>query len=328
MSDARTTGLLQVNEIRTIEKQQAVDHKFLNILIFLVFINIAWCVFAWRSEAESSLAAGIVGGEFEYSVQRGESLASVGARFGVAVRTLARANGLAHDARLRENQTLHVDNRHIVPTTLADGILINIPQRMLFYFKSGKLTYHFPVGLGRPDWPTPTGPFTILSTEQDPVWDVPKSIQEEMRRAGKPVLTCVPPGPNNPLGKHWLGLSFPGYGIHGTIAPASIYQFRTHGCVRLHPDDVAELSSVVSAGTTGLITYRRLMVARIGNQIYLEVHPDVYGKIPNALTQFQDIARHQNFAGEVDWQRAMDIIRKQAGIARLITKGVDPIVEK
>ena len=51
----------------------------------------------------------------------------------------------------------------------------------------------------------------------------------------------MPPGPDNPLGKHWLGLSIHGYGIHGTIAPSSIYQFRTHGCIRLHPDDIAEL---------------------------------------------------------------------------------------
>ena len=308
--------------------QQFTYHKFMYLLIFLVFSSIAFCTFARASEADTALSARIVGGEFEYTVQRGDSLTGVGARFGVPVRILAGANSLSANARLHENQKLSIDNRHIVPATLDDGILINIPQRMLYYFKGGELIHYFPVGLGRPDWPTPTGNFTIVSTEEDPVWDVPKSIQEEMRRAGKPVLTCVPPGPNNPLGKHWLRLSFPGYGIHGTIAPASIYQFRTHGCVRLHPDDVAKLFAVVFAGTTGLITYRRLMAARIGKQIFLEVHPDVYGKNPDALKQFNQIARYHNFAGEVDWERAMDIIRKQAGIASLITKGVDPIVEK
>ncbi len=301
--------------------------KFLYTLTFAVSVSIACCTYAVGGEKDATISARIVGGKFEYMVKRGDTLTGVGARFGVAARTLARTNGLAHDARLRENQTLHVDNRHIVPLVLDDGILINIPQRMLFYFRGGELKHYFPLGLGRPDWPTPTGSFTILSTEEDPVWDVPKSIQEEMRRAGKPVLTCVPPGPNNPLGKHWLRLSFPGYGIHGTIAPASIYQFRTHGCVRLHPDDVAELFAVVTAGTTGVITYRRLMVARIGKQIFLEVHPDIYGKNPDAVNYFKEIAGNHNFAGEVDWERSMGIIRNQAGIAGLITKGETPIVD-
>ena len=56
-----------------------------------------------------------------------------------------------------------------------------------------------------------------------------------MRREDKVVLTQVPPGPENPLGKHWVGLSIPGIGIHGTLAPASIYHFQSHGCIRLHP---------------------------------------------------------------------------------------------
>src|SRR5207244_4257585 len=58
---------------------------------------------------------------------------------------------------------------------------------------------------------------------------------------GKPVLTHVPPSPANPLGKYWLGLSIPGVGIHGTNAPSSIYNLQTHGCIRLHPDDIEKL---------------------------------------------------------------------------------------
>ena len=75
-------------------------------------------------------------------------------------------------------------------------------------------------------------------------WIVPESIQEEMRREGKDVLTRVPPGPDNPLGRHWIGLSIGGIGIHGTIAPSSVYHFRSHGCIRLHPDDVEEKAGI------------------------------------------------------------------------------------
>jgi lipoprotein-anchoring transpeptidase ErfK/SrfK len=80
----------------------------------------------------------------------------------------------------------------------GDAILVNVPQRM------------------------PLGEYEIDERVTDKPWIVPRSIQEEMRREGKPVLTIVPPGPDNPLGRHWLGLSRVSCGIHGTIVPASI----------------------------------------------------------------------------------------------------------
>ncbi len=82
------------------------------------------------------------------------------------------------------------------------------------------------MAVGRADWQTPLGDFTIVIKEEDPTWDVPLSIQQEMRRAGKRVVKSVPPGPANPLGRFWLGLSLDSVGIHGTIAPLSIYSLR------------------------------------------------------------------------------------------------------
>ncbi|HSK28725.1 MAG TPA: L,D-transpeptidase, partial [Candidatus Limnocylindria bacterium] len=164
--------------------------------------------------------------------------------------------------------------------------------------------------------------FRVVEKREDPTWHVPPSIQEEMRRAGKPVATCVPPGPDNPLGKHWLRLSIGGYGIHGTIAPASIYQFQTHGCIRAHPDDIAALYSEVSLGTPVTLVYRRLMIAKVGRQVFLEVHRDVYGKEPHIETRFEELLRTMNLESMVDRQLAEDIIRKQDGIAREITRGM------
>jgi L,D-transpeptidase ErfK/SrfK len=178
------------------------------------------------------------------------------------------------------------------------------------------------VALGRHDWPTPTGSFKIVVKEENPTWDVPKSIQEEMQREGKAVKTCVPPGPDNPLGKHWLGLSIGGYGIHGTIAPGSIYQFQTHGCIRAHPDDVAELFEEVSGGTPVIIVYRRLMLADIDGKIYLEVHRDIYKKEPDAQAQFDHLLRALNLTSKVDRVLAADIIREQGGIVREIGRKI------
>jgi L,D-transpeptidase ErfK/SrfK len=274
--------------------------------------------------ATQSLSNAWVGREFVHAVQKGQTLAILGARFGVEVNVLAANNGLRPNALLKEGQTLRIDNRHIVPRSTADGILINLPQRMLFHIRQGQVIQSYPVGLGRPDWPTPTGHFKVISKEENPVWDVPKSIQEEMRREGKIVQQRVPPCPENPLGKHWMGLSIRGYGIHGTIAPTSIYQFRTHGCIRLHPEDIAALFAEISTDAPGLLLYQRLMVARLEDQVFLEVHRDVYRKEPNPLENLLAIVRTNNLEPVLDWTAAKAIIAKQEGVAREVTKRAAP----
>jgi L,D-transpeptidase ErfK/SrfK len=270
---------------------------------------------------QSALQMQIVGGESPYVVRQGDSLTALSARMGVDVRVLAADNGLPPTSALHLAQELRVNNLHIVRRSLADGIVINIPQRMLFYFREGQMIRHFPVGLGRPDWRTPIGDFTITVKEENPTWDVPQSIQEEMRREGKPVLTCVPPGPDNPLGKHWLGLSIAGIGIHGTIAPASIYRFQTHGCIRAHPEDIAGLFPLVSRGTRGTLLYKPLLVAKIGDKLYLEVHRDIYRREPDLRESFAQAIRDADLGSLVDRFLAEDIIRKQEGIARDISIG-------
>ena len=281
------------------------------------------CLFAGAAsngEDRLLLSDQLVGREFTYIVQPGDSLTAIGARFGVGVNTLADGNKLTHNARLKIPQELIVDNRHIVPRAIDYGVVINIPQRMLYLLKEGQALRAYPVALGKQDWPTPSGRFRIAVKEENPVWDVPKSIQEEMRREGKEVKTCVPPGPDNPLGQHWLGLSVSGYGIHGTIAPSSIYQFQTHGCIRLHPDDVAELFPAVERGTPVLLIYRRILVASFGGRVFLEVHRDIYGKQPSIEAELKQLAESEILASRIDWSRAGDIIRRQDGIARDVTQ--------
>lgn len=290
---------------------------FLNGILLAVFFSI-FLIGRVSGQEPLPVSNQLVGGEFAYLVQKGDSLTGIGARFGVGVDHLGAINNLSASALLKAGQQLRIDNRHIVPIAVNDGIVINIPQRMLFYFKESRLVRSFPVGLGRHDWPTPIGQFNIAVKEENPVWDVPKSIQEEMRREGKAVKTCVPPGPENPLGKHWLGLSLGGYGIHGTIAPASIYRFQTHGCIRAHPDDITLLFNDVSRGTSGMLLYRRLMIASVGGKIYLEVHGDIYRKQPDVFDKFEGSARAIELGSEVDRELAKDIIRKEEGIAREI----------
>lgn len=266
-----------------------------------------------------SLSPTLTGGMFEYNVQSGDYLIKIGARFGVEATALSYDNSLEYDALLMPEQKLVINNLHIVPQNIPDGILINLPQRMLYYFRAGELMLAYPVGLGKPSWPTPTGEFSVISKIVNKAWRVPKSIQEEMRREGHLVKTEVPPGPKNPLGKHWLGLSIASIGIHGTIAPASIYKFQSHGCIRLHPDDIEKLFSQVALGETGSIIYAPLLLTESEGKVFLEVHQDIYKKSDVSLAALQQLANEAKLSDDVDWELAKYMLDLKDGIAHEIT---------
>jgi L,D-transpeptidase ErfK/SrfK len=274
-----------------------------------------------RTAAETGPQDRIVGRELVYVVRPGDSLTVIGARFGVDAGRLARSNGLTPTARLPIGRTLRVDNRHVVPDVVGEGIVINVPQRLLFFFRDGKLAAWYPVALGRRDWQTPTGLFEVASKRSKPTWHVPPSIQRELRQQGKPVQIEVAPGPNNPLGDYWIGLSASFCGIHGTNAPASIYSFRTHGCVRLHPDDIADLFPRVSIGTPVEVVYEPVLAARqTDGSIFLEVNPDVYGRTGSLRAAFDALATRLQILELVDPARVDAALEAREGRASRIDR--------
>jgi L,D-transpeptidase ErfK/SrfK len=263
----------------------------------------------------SFLVLQIIGSDFMYTIQKGDSLTSIGSRFGVDARVIAETNSLQSD-KLAIGQALRIDNRHIVPPSNRVSILVNVPQRMLFYFSPASAPTAYPVAAGRAGWRTALGDFQVVRMEENPTWYVPVSIQNEMRRNGKPVLTRVPPSPENPLGKFWIALNIGGIGIHGTNAPASIYHLVTHGCIRLHPDDISDLYSKVSLGMNGRVIYEPVLLAHIENDIFLEAHPDPYKLGEDPLAQTLNEARDGGFLESLDLELVKEVIRKRDGIAR------------
>lgn len=252
-----------------------------------------------------------------YVVRAGETLTSIGAVHGVDWRLIARDNDLDSPDVVRAGQTLRIDNRHLVPQApFENGIVINIPQRMLFHFGGGRLLHSFPAGLGRVDWPTPVGTFEVTARDEDPTWVVPPAIQEEMRRNGRPVVELVPPGPSNPLGAFRIRLDEPGYGIHGTNEPDSVYGFPSHGCIRLRPEDIAELYPLTAIGTPVHIVYEPVLFAALPDgRAFLEVHPDVYGESGDGLESANRLIGESGLMA-VDPEALGTIVEEAAGIAR------------
>ena len=261
------------------------------------------------------------GGAITRVVAEGETLASLGARHGVSPSALARDNGLKAGAKLKPGQELRIDNAHIVPHRPDVSLVLNVPQRMLFWQGGDGTAIGYPVAVGRPDWRTPRGPFTVLIKEQDPTWDVPASIQREMQQRGQRVITRMPPCPENPLGEYWLGLSLPGVGIHGTPTPGSIYRAVTHGCIRLHPDDVRDLFPRVEAGAAGMSLYEPVLLAQVDGQVLLESHPDIYGLGPRSpLPLIRRAAAASSWTDLIDWSEVEAVLRRRDGMARVISR--------
>ncbi len=274
--------------------------------------------------AETSLfQPQIVGREFDYVVRRGDSLSGLGARLGVNAKALGARNGIVPSGKLRPGQILRVDNRHIVPATLEDGILINLPQRLLFLFESSRLVAWYPVAVGQPAWQTPTGSYQVVTRETDPIWNVPVSIQQEMRLKGEKVRTKVPPGPGNPLGEYWMGLSLSCCGIHSTNAPQSVYQFKTHGCIRLAPEDAEDLFYRIGVGARVEIIYEPILLAENPDGTTLvEVHPDVYRRT-ESNERATKIAESRGLPAGRDSLEWAEALRGEGGIATLISASSD-----
>ena len=263
----------------------------------------------------------LVGSVADYIVNRGDTVRSIGARFGVDTAILARENGMRVGGSLALGQILRIDSRHIVPTALDSvELVVNIPHRMVFHRGADGSTVGYPIAVGRPSWPTRTGTFTVKVLERHPTWEVPRSIIEESRRAGRVQPSVVPPGPNNPLGDYWIGLSTPGIGIHATNAPASIFRAVSHGCIRVHPDDIAQLFGRVQVGASGRIIYEPVLLADVDGNVYLEVHRDVYRRSAGTPSEAARIlAAEAGVSQRIDWAAADLVAAAGDGVARNVT---------
>jgi L,D-transpeptidase ErfK/SrfK len=271
----------------------------------------------------------VVGSVREHTVAPGDTVRSLSARFGVGEAVIAADNALPSGRRPLVGQILRIDTRHIAPPESATTeMVINIPQRHVFLSPDGLHVTAYPIAVGRADWRTPLGVFTIIEKELQPVWDVPLSIQEEMRRLGQRVQTTVPPGRDNPLGAFFIRSSFPSVGLHGTTSPNSIYRFATHGCLRLHPEDIAEVFEQVAVGTRGQIVYQPILLARTVEGILLEAHPDAYRKGGTSpIDVVRGMVEGSGLAEGLDWQAVRDVLTQRSGTARLVSVSQRPLTD-
>jgi L,D-transpeptidase ErfK/SrfK len=266
----------------------------------------------------AALGRTMTGETVEYVVSAGETFESIGDKLGVDALAIARRNTRWVHAPLVAGMKLTVDVHRTVPGGLDRGIIVSVAQNRVFLLDVESIV-SMPAGVGRSAWPTPSGEFFVIKKEVNPTWDVPPSIQEEMRRLGRRVVKRIPPGPNNPLGEYWVGLSLPNLGIHGTNAPSTVPGYSTHGCIRLSAGHIKLLFERVEVGTPGVIVRQPAFLTRHDGRIFVEVQRDLYGHDPDVLDSLEAAAAYLGVRDHVDWRRVQDAIRVREGLAINVT---------
>ena len=165
--------------------------------------------------------------DFVYEVKEGDTLTKIAQRFNTTPELIKKANRLKED-NLRVGMRLKI-------TKTKFSVLVDKSQNKLTLKADEKVLKVYTVSTGMNDV-TPVGTFKIINKVVNPVW----------YKDGR----AIPPGnPENILGSHWLGLSKPGYGIHGTTQPETIGKHITQGCIRMYNQDVEELYTILPIGT-------------------------------------------------------------------------------
>jgi len=128
------------------------------------------------------------------------------------------------------------EQKAVVAGTPKRVIVVSLEDRKLALVEDGQVKKIYTVAVGKPSTPSPVGTFTIARRVANPTY----------HHNGKTVL----PGPGNPVGTRWMGLSKQGYGIHGTNEPKSIGKAASHGCIRMAQADLEEFYELVAVGDT------------------------------------------------------------------------------
>ncbi|MFK7897554.1 MAG: L,D-transpeptidase family protein [Myxococcota bacterium] len=218
---------------------------------------------------------------------------------------------------------------HLLPSGDQEGITINLAEQRLYFFDPSEegQVLSFPIGVSREGWETPLGETRIIRKRAAPTWFPTASAREEDPSLGR----SVGPGPENPLGTHALYLDWPTYLIHGTNEPDGVGRRVSRGCIRLYPEDIIRLFEITPVETKVRVIHDPVKIARVGNEVYLEVHPTLEEmKLLEEEARVEEIVpedlreRIKAAAGDatsrINWKLAYQTAAQRRGVPVLITR--------
>jgi lipoprotein-anchoring transpeptidase ErfK/SrfK len=148
----------------------------------------------------------------------------------------------------RSGTRIMVANVGSRPRATVDKVVVDKQERSVSAFDDkGNLVGYYPASVGSDEKPAPSGIFKVNGVDKNPTYHYDPKLAFKGVKA-KHKLT-IRPGPNNPVGLVWIGLTAPSYGIHGTPSPEKVSKTESHGCIRLTNWDALALASMVHRGT-------------------------------------------------------------------------------
>ena len=283
----------------------------------------------------------VVGAVTYVTAREDDTLLDIARRHGLGYEDIVRANPDVDTWLPGEGTQVVLPTRYVLPPGPRSGVVLNLAEYRLYYYPIAKdgerpVVMTYPISIGRMDWETPLGRTSIIQKVTNPSWYPPESIRAEHAADGDPLPRVVPPGPDNPLGKHAMRLGLPGYLIHGTNRPDGVGMRVTHGCIRMFPEDIDYLFGRVGVNTPVRIINEPVKVGWDGDELVVEVHEtlevaapedvaaetseqsieDEVPQVRDAMTSLtQQFVRATNDRpGMLDWDVAEDLLTRADGI--------------
>jgi L,D-transpeptidase ErfK/SrfK len=301
-------------------------------LFLRISIALGLTLALWSGQSDASVftlqadGSAVIGADTIITTHYEDTLLDLARQYSLGYDEIIRANPGVDMWLPGEGRQIVLPGRRILPPGPREGIVVSIPEHRLYYFPSStrngpKVVVTYPVSIGKLGRNTPLGRTSVIAKVEHPSWYPTASILKEHADAGDPLPAVVPPGPDNPLGDYKIRLGFGNgtYEIHGTNNPTAVGLAITHGCIRMYPEDVAELFKQLPVGTPVRLINVPVKVAWIGGELLLEAHPPVNAQgeafEPN-VDQFSDLLRAAvgDTTVAINWDYAREVLRKADGV--------------
>jgi L,D-transpeptidase ErfK/SrfK len=272
-----------------------------------------------------SQALTVVGSERNHTIQPEETLLDIARNYDLGFWELKSLYRKLDPWIPPEGANLKIPAMWVLPKTRREGIVINVAEMRLYLFiKSIHMVKTYPVGIGVLNGRTPFGTFHVTGKVTNPTWHIPPSLRKKHGRLS------IPPGPDNPLGTHWISLSINRYGIHGTDFPWGVGRLVSHGCIRLYPEDIANIYPFVRMGMPVEIIYEPIKFGMRGNRISVEAHEDIYHQFPDFIRYGFVKLKEEGLDEQVDLKKFTIALVERTGIPVDITrqKGENEFADK
>jgi L,D-transpeptidase ErfK/SrfK len=260
-------------------------------------------------------AVTVVGQPQTHHIVRYENLYGIARQYDLGFWELANFQRNLDHFYLPWETDIIIPTQWIIPEYKAyPGYLINLAElRGYRFFPDKHQVYTYPIGIGVLDYKSPIGKhFRVQSKAVNPGWHIPPHLQ------AKYGMSYMPPGPDCPVGNRWLGLSH--YGLHGTSFPMGVGRLVSHGCIRHYPEDIIKLFDQTPVGTTVEFIYQPVKIGYLQGRIFVEIHQDIYSKVPDMLKFAIKRIQEHNLAGSINWLKFVQAVEEQSGAPVDITR--------